>query len=100
MKRWLVLALALVFALTMGGVPDVSAQATKDATKSDKAADKKKGPMDLNAASAEDLHTLPGLGEAYSKKIIENRPYKRKDQIVARQAAADKKADKAADKKK
>lgn len=100
MKRWLVLALALVFALTMGGVPDVSAQATKDATKSDKAADKKKGPMDLNAASGEDLRTLPGIGEAYSKKIIENRPYKRKDQIVARQAAADKKADKAADKKK
>ena len=118
MKRWLVLALALVFALTMGGVPDVSAQATKDATKSDKAADKKKGRMDLNAASAEDLQTLPGIGEAYAKKIIENRPYKRKDeivakagvpqstydkikdQIVARQAAADKKADKAADKKK
>ena len=26
--------------------------------------------------------TIPGIGEAYAKKIVENRPYKRKDELV------------------
>ena len=40
--------------------------------------------MDLNSATAEQLATLPGIGEAYSKKIVEGRPYKRKDELVTR----------------
>ena len=39
-------------------------------------------PLDFNTANEEQLKALPGIGDAYSKKIIEQRPYKRKDEQV------------------
>jgi competence protein ComEA len=39
-------------------------------------------PLDLNSAKVEELKALPGIGDAYAKKIVDGRPYKRKDELV------------------
>ena len=41
----------------------------------------KKDKLDINSASESELKDLPGVGEAYAKKIVDGRPYKAKDEL-------------------
>jgi DNA uptake protein ComE-like DNA-binding protein len=40
--------------------------------------------MDINSATAAELKTLPGIGDAYSAKIIAGRPYAQKTQLLSK----------------
>lgn len=77
-----------VLALALMLLPASHAQSksvTKAATAASSAAPAATGNLlDINTASLDQLQALPGVGQVYSKKIVDGRPYTAKNQLVSR----------------
>ncbi len=84
-RRSLITRLVVVlFALTLiNGVVYAQDAAAKPAAKTEKPSAAPAGDLlDINSATKEQLDALPGIGEAYSQKIIDGRPYAKKTDLV------------------
>jgi len=72
----LIFALSLINGMAAGQAKPAPSAAPATAAKP--AADK----LDINTATKDQLKELPGIGDAYSQKIVDGRPYRAKTDLV------------------
>jgi DNA uptake protein ComE-like DNA-binding protein len=75
----LIFALSLVSGFAAGQAADAKGSSMAAPAQMAKPATDK---LDINTATKDQLKALPGIGDAYSQKIVDGRPYRAKNELV------------------
>ena len=92
-KKLLAQIAVLIFALSLvgstsaqtnepGSKPEIAAASGSMQAAPPMGAPSKADKLDINTATKDQLKSLPGIGDAYSQKIIDGRPYRTKLDLV------------------
>ncbi len=79
-----ILRMIALATLSLSLLAGAQAGAAKKVEKAAATAAAPKELVDINSATADQLKAIPGIGDAYSKKIIAARPYRAKNELVSK----------------
>ena len=83
-RRHALIGFVLAVALVLPSLALAQAKAKPPAQKPPAKVEAAATLLDLNTATKAELEALPGIGTAYSQKIIDGRPYKAKNELVSK----------------